>query len=137
MEKLILFDIDHTLINNYPLYFPLHPDVLPILKYLSQKGYSLGLFSQSLAFWQRLKLQSNNIYQLFDPKFQFISLNKVRLLKKSLPALSHLEIHVVDDRLDILSKLDSLPVKTHWINRRNKKSQRSSIHTLTELTNHF
>jgi len=123
-NKLILFDIDHTLFDTETFKqsrletYSLYEEVFETLTKLS-KISRLAIFSQGEFDFQNTKLKNTKIDSFFKKEdihvFQEKQLNFEEIFKK----YSEYKIFVVDDRLDILAVAKKyLPsVSTVWIKR--------------------
>jgi FMN phosphatase YigB (HAD superfamily) len=129
------FNTDQQELENVffaPKFYPqsVYPETLPVLeKY--QKTYKLGIYSEGVMAWQKVKLKLAKLDKFFANEMVFISPNKKspQLIAK-LPA----KAVVVDDRLDYIDQLklrkDIYPV---WLDR-NCSHQQVDAHTITNLS---
>lgn len=95
MQKIILFDIDGTLINGC---LRSYPDT-SFLKFI-KKDFTLGIFSQGFKSIQLLKLRINGLLNVFDPKLIFISHNKQEIIPQIISQLK--EAIFIDNDLSIV-----------------------------------
>jgi hypothetical protein len=121
MKNIILFDIDHTLLDTEKLrpYFPqdyskwadaslpfkscIYPEVVPVLDMLATR-FTLGIFSISTVDkLQSAKLEEGGIMEYFDTKLVFIN-NSLDGLINDIAQVSTDVRYIIDDRLDKLRK---------------------------------
>jgi len=111
-KKIILFDIDGTLINNKGKL--ISTDIITTFEYLS-KTYTLGIFSQGFKFIQLWKLKRCNIRKYFDNNYIIVSLNKAKTIKSRINNLRKLII--VDNEYEKLRSIIFMEevISVFWI----------------------
>ena len=122
-NKLILFDIDHTLFDTEKFKaskltdYSLYDEVLEILEKLS-KIAELGIFSKGDFEFQKAKLKNTKIEDFFKGKNVHIFQDKI-LNIKALNQYKNYKIFFVDDRLEVLRDVKKfLPsIIVIWIKR--------------------
>ncbi len=116
-----------------PQYFErsLYRDVKPCLHSL-ETDYTLGIFSEGVADWQRPKIELSGLQPFLDSQHVYIYRRK--LLPEVLAALPACTI--VDDRQDVVIAIsDYEQLQPIWLNRHNQATDDviPTIHSLTDL----
>jgi phosphoglycolate phosphatase-like HAD superfamily hydrolase len=114
-----------------PFKHSLYPEVKPVLDQLTSH-YTLGLLSEGLESFQRLKFENSGLAQWFDPEYVFIFPRKLEndVLQK-LPASV-----IIDDKLEVLEAVAVDPkFKPVWLNRHDSTRDQDipTIHSLIAL----
>lgn len=113
----------------------LYEDVIPVLEKLKKSGFTLGIFSEGYEYFQKFKLEKNNLINFFDKKYTFILRRKMdQEVLSNLPEGTT----IIDDKpvnLEQLKQFDNLnPIQ---IIRENKKHEpvicKKHISNLEEL----
>lgn len=135
-KPVILFDIDFTLFDTASFQRKciwrlwslsrlfkecVYPDVVPTLRALGKKT-TLGIFSQALTGFQKLKIEYSGLSPFFDKKHIYISRNKKTLAPKLFPTLDIRSVAVVDDREDVANVLLPMGVKVFFLDRTGNKT---------------
>jgi phosphoglycolate phosphatase-like HAD superfamily hydrolase len=122
----------HQIIYN-PQHFAhsVYPEVKPVLAQLKTE-YTLGLFSEGVEYFQRLKFEKSGLAEWFDPDSVFIYPRKLEPdILIQVPASV-----IVDDKLEVLEVLAADPkFKPVWLNRLDsaRDQELPTIHSLVAL----
>jgi FMN phosphatase YigB (HAD superfamily) len=111
----------------------LYPDTIPALQKLHPL-YILGIFTEGNTDFQINKLKYSGIWDYFNQKYIYIHRRKLdpEIIVRMPPNAT-----VVDDRLEVVEKLQPFPrIQPVWLNRKNQITHLSvpTIHKLTDLT---
>lgn len=111
----------------------LFPEVLPVLKKLSDQGMSLGIFSSAVPGYQLLKIERTGILEFIDRQ-PIISPRKLE--PECVRKLPEGAVIIDDDQEVINNLVENHPqLLSIWCNRRNGKNHPKvrTIHNLEEL----
>jgi len=108
-----------------------YPEVVETLQLLSQKGHTLGIFSEGFTNFQTNKISFADLLPFFDPNKIHISRRKMQLEVLSLLDKNAV---IVDDKTEYLVGLDQT-ITPLWINRYSTEKHPTikTIHSLAEM----
>lgn len=126
-KSIVLFDIDRTLFDTekftdqllegvVDFEKSLHSEVFEALEMISKKA-TLGIFSKGQEKFQRAKIKT--IQHFFDQQHIHIHIDKGSLIPSILEKYKEVELYVLDDSLEILSKIKKYNknILTVWVRR--------------------
>ncbi len=120
--------LHHIIYNPHHFAHAVYSDVKPVLDQLRQH-YSLGLLSEGLESFQKLKFEQSGLANWFDP--QYVVISRRKLEPEVLDQLP--EAIVVDDKVEVLELLsENEKFRPIWLNRRDS-NQHQDIPTIYSL----
>lgn len=109
----------------------LFSDTLPVLESLKNKGTQLGIFSEGVTSFQKMKIEYSGIISFLNR--EYIYLFEEKLSSKNLKRIPA-NVLIIDNNKDVVTHLSKTTRCVIWINRESSENHPNAV-TVSSLTN--